>query len=72
MPIFNVLCQIDAFANYVAEVEAQTADEAAELAYDNHSDYKWIHDCNQEFDNRIYFTLDTDGVEIESTRQGRT
>ena len=70
MPTFTVLCRIDAFADYVAEVEADDAEEAAELARDNHGDYKWEHDQTAEFDDRFYVTLDADGGEIESTRVG--
>ena len=65
---FQVLCRIDAFADYVAEVEADDAEEAAELAHDNHADYKWDHRYTQEFDARLYVTLDADGDEIERTQ----
>jgi hypothetical protein len=57
MPTFNVLCRIDAYADYVARVEADTAEEAAELAQDNHSD-------------RLYVTLDAEGNELEATQVG--
>jgi hypothetical protein len=70
MPIFNVLCRIDAYADYVAEVEADDAEEAAQLASDNHDDYDWKHDGNAEFDDRFYVTLDANGDEIEATRTG--
>ena len=67
---FNVLCRIDAYADYVAEVEADSAEEAAELALDNHSDYTWEHDQTAEFDARFYVTLDSNGNEIEETQCG--
>jgi hypothetical protein len=70
MPIFNVLCRIDAFADYVAEVEADDADEAAQLAHDNHSQYRWDADGVQEFDARIYVTLRSDGSHNERTKVG--
>ena len=70
MPKFTVLCRIDAFADYVAEVEADSHAEAAQLAEDNHSAYKWEYDSTHEFDARIYVTLDADGNEIESTQCG--
>lgn len=70
MPIFNVLCRIDAFADYVAEVEADDADEAALLAQENHSKYRWEADGVQEFDARIYVTLRTDGSYNERTKVG--
>ena len=67
---FDVLCRIDAFADYVAEVEAEDAEEAATLASDNHGDYKWEHRFTQEFDARLYVTLDEHGNEIEETQVG--
>lgn len=70
MPKFNVLCRIDAYADYVAEVEADDATEAAELAMDNHGDYKWEHQQTAEFDDRLYVTLDNNGMEIDETQCG--
>lgn len=70
MPTFTVLCRIDAYADYVAEVEADSAEEAAELAEDNHGDYSWEHSQTVEFDDRFYVTLDGDGDEVEATRTG--
>ena len=70
MPTFTVLRRIDAYADYVAEVEADSAEEAAELARDNHEDYKWEYDQTAEFDDRFYVTLDAQGDEIEETRVG--
>ena len=70
MPTFTVLCRIDAYADYVAEVEADSAEAAAELARDNHEDYKWEHDQTAEFDDRYYATLDAEDAPIEATRVG--
>ena len=70
MPTFTVLCRIDAYADYVAEVEAGSAAEAAELARENHGDYKWEHDQTAEFDARFYVTLGADGDEIDATHVG--
>ena len=70
MPTFTVLCRIDAYVDYVAEVEADTAEDAAELARDSHEDYKWEHHGTAEFDARLYVTLDADGDEIERTQVG--
>ena len=67
---FEVLCRIDAFADYVAEVEAEDAEEAALLANDNHGDYKWERRFTQEFEARLYVTLDDAGNEIEETQVG--
>jgi len=70
MPTFTVLCRIDAYADYVAEVDADDAEGAAMLARENHGDYKWEHDRTAEFDDRLYVTLNDDGDEIEGTQVG--
>jgi hypothetical protein len=70
MPTFTVLCRIDAYADYVGEVEADNAEEAAELARENHGDYKWEYDQTAEFDDRYYVTLDEQQEPIEATRVG--
>jgi hypothetical protein len=67
VPKFNVLCRIDAYADYVAEVEADSAEEAARLAEDDHGAYTWEHRQTAEFDDRFYVTLDANGDEIESS-----
>ena len=64
---YNVLCRIDAYADYVAVVKAESAEEAAELARDNHGDYLWKHEQTAEFDARLYVTLDKNRHEIEAT-----
>ncbi len=70
MPMFRVVCRIDAYADYVAEVEADNAEDAAELAREDHNDYRWESDGVEEFDDRIYMTLDADGEAIERTKVG--
>ena len=67
---FEVLCRIDAFADYVTQVEAEDAEEAAALAHDNHDAYRWEHNSTQEFDACLYVTLDGGGNEIEKTQIG--
>jgi hypothetical protein len=70
MPTFTVLCRIDAYVDYVAEVEAEDADQAAWLARETHEDYAWRREQTAEFDDRFYVTLDRDGEEIESSHIG--
>jgi hypothetical protein len=67
---FKVLCRIDAYADYVAEVEAKDTQEAAQLARDSHEYYDWEFNQTVEFDARLYVTLDKNGDEIESTQVG--
>ena len=57
--------------DYVAEVEAESAEEAAHLASnDLASHYKWRSQGTQEFDARLYITLDENGDEIDGTQAG--
>jgi hypothetical protein len=70
MPTYEVLCRIDAYADYVAKVKARDPKAAAELASDNPEDYDWEHVQVAEFDDRVYVTLDKEGREIESTQIG--
>lgn len=63
-----MLCRIDAFADYVAEVVADDAHEAALLAQEHHSKYVWVADGIQEFDARLYVTLRENGSPNEKAQ----
>lgn len=69
MPVFMVLSRVDAYVDYLAEVEADTAREAVDLAYDG--DVVWEKSGVVEFDARHVVALDDDGEEIESTARGK-
>lgn len=71
MPTFKVLSRVDAFVDYVAEVEAETAEEAADFAYDDGQGLIWKPQGTVEFDARRVVTLDSDGEEIEATARGK-
>ena len=70
MPMFKVLRRVDAFVDYVAEVEAGSADEAAAKADENERRFKWQREGVHQFDARLFVTLDDDGNGIESTQRG--
>ncbi|MBA3812857.1 MAG: hypothetical protein H0X27_14650 [Caulobacteraceae bacterium] len=70
MPKFKVLCRVDAYVDYIAEVEADDAEEAADFAEDNASDYSWEEQGAVEFDARGYVTLDAKNNELDHTRRG--
>lgn len=70
MPKFTVLRRVDAFVDYVAEVEADTADEAAAKAGENEECYTWQREDVHQFDARLFVTLDANGNEIEGTQCG--
>ena len=71
MPKFKVLCRVDAYVDYVVEIEAGDAKEAARTAADDlTSGHKWEERGTQEFDARLYITLDENGDEIDGTQAG--
>ncbi len=70
MAKYKVLSRVDAFVDYVAEVEADTPEEAAELAYGGHIGVKWEECGVTEFQARHVVALDSDGNEIEATARG--
>lgn len=71
MPTFTVMSRVDAFVDYLAEVEAENAKAAADLAYGSGPDVVWEERGVTRFDARRVVTLDEDGAEIESTARGK-
>ena len=69
MALFEVLCRVDAWVDYVAMVEADDAEEAAWLAREGPA-LEWEQQGVVEFDARMYMTLDKDGEPMERTRCG--
>jgi hypothetical protein len=70
MPMFTVLCRVDAYVDYTARVEADDAEQAADLACDSPGDYIWEERGAVEFDACGYVALDAKDEEIEVTRRG--
>jgi hypothetical protein len=70
MARFQVLRRVDAFVDYVAEIEADSADEAAAKADQNEERYHWAKRGIAQFDSRLFVTLDDSGIEIDSTQRG--
>jgi hypothetical protein len=70
VPTFTVLRTVDAYVRYTAEVEADDADQAAQMAENHEADYTWEQTGIDEFDARSFVTLDDDGQEIEGTGTG--
>ncbi|HRD26792.1 MAG TPA: hypothetical protein PLO65_00670 [Caulobacter sp.] len=71
LPTFTVLSRVDAYADYVAQVEADSPEEAVDLAYDGDPSVKWEPLGVVEFDARRVVALSADGEEIESTARGK-
>lgn len=69
MAKFQVLCRVDAFIDYIAEVEADDAEEAAYLAKEG-PQLEWERQGEAEFDARLFVTLDENGDPIESSQCG--
>ena len=67
---FLVQSRVDAFVDYIAEIEADDADEAARIAYDGGEGVVWTRQGVSEFDDRRVVTLGVDGEEIEATARG--
>ncbi|MGE0830487.1 MAG: hypothetical protein AB7O04_14200 [Hyphomonadaceae bacterium] len=70
MAKFRVLRRVDAYLDYVTEIDAPTAAEAAEIAYRDEEKYRWEAHGHAEFDARLFVALDTEGNEIDGTQQG--
>jgi hypothetical protein len=71
MPKFRVMSRVDAFVDYLAEIEAETPAEPVELAYMGAPGIVWEEQGVVEFDARRVVALDDDGLEIENTARGR-
>jgi hypothetical protein len=70
MPKFVVRRRVDAWVNYTAEIEAEDAEEAAELAQENDDTIDWTEEGVDTFDDRRFITLDGEGHEIFATEVG--
>jgi hypothetical protein len=71
MPRFRILSRIDAYVDYVAEVEADNAEEAVDLAYERLVEIAWEKEGVVEFDARRVVALNDDGEEIEDYVRGK-
>ena len=70
MPKFKVLSRVDAFVDYVAEIEAESPEKAVEIAYVGIPESAWKRDGVVEFDAVHMVALDDKGLEIEATARG--
>ena len=70
MPKFRVLRRVDAFADFVAEVDAESAEEASALAEAHEDKIPWRSMGVTQFDARHFTALDARGNEIEKTSRG--
>lgn len=70
MPRFKVLRRVDAYVDYVAEVSALSANEASAKASESEESFDWVEQDVQQFDARLFVTLDDDGNEVAGTECG--
>lgn len=70
MPRFTILSRVDSYSDYLTEVEADTAQEAVDYAYEV-GGLEWRHEGVVEFDARRMVALDHNGEEIEATARGK-
>lgn len=70
MSVFKVKRIVDAFVIYEADVEAETAKQASELASRNEDAYEWGTGDSVEYDARRFVTLNDKGDELEETACG--
>jgi hypothetical protein len=70
MPVFIVRRRVDAFVDYVTNIEAATPDDAVWQARELESELSWKMEGPCEFDARQFLALDDDGTEIDGTQLG--
>lgn len=71
MPTYTILSRIDAYVDYTTEVEAESVEEAVDLAYDGDPSIKWTEQGVVEFDARHVVALDANGDEIDTYSRGK-
>lgn len=70
MPKYRVLRRIDAFVDYIVEIDAAGADEATAIADEQEERFHWKRESVVQFDSRLFVALDADGNEVESSQRG--
>ena len=70
MPKFQVLRRVDAFVDYVAEIDADSPEDAARKANDDEEPFDWQERGVVQFDARSFVALDGEGIEIERSQCG--
>lgn len=71
MPKFTILSRVEAYVDYTAEVEADSLEEAVDLAYDGFVPIEWNKHGVVQFDARHVAALDANGNEIDTYSRGK-
>ena len=70
MATFKILSRVDAFVDYVTDIDAETIEQAVELAYEGGPGIVWCRQGVTEFDAREVVGLDADGRTVDDTARG--
>jgi hypothetical protein len=68
---FVVLSRVDAYVDYTAEVEAETAEEAVDLVYEGLVKVEWKQQGVVEFDALRMSAIDHNGDDIDGYTRGK-
>ena len=71
MPKFTILSRVDACVDYTCEVEADSLEEAVDLAFEGDTSIEWLEQGVTEFDDRHVVALDSNGEEIGTYSRGK-
>lgn len=71
MPLFKIISLVDAYVEYETEVDADTPEEAVDLAYDGDPSVEWRQTGVLEFDARRVYAPDEDGEPIDGYTRGK-
>ncbi|WP_122465925.1 hypothetical protein [Brevundimonas lutea] len=71
MPKFQVLSRVDAYVDYTCEVEADSAEEAVDLAYSGDVPVTWDKQGVVEFDAVRMSAIDERGEDIDGYTRGK-
>lgn len=71
MPVFTLLSRVDAYVDYEAEVEADSAQEAVDLVYEGFLPVRWRRVGVTEFDAVRLSAIDENGNDIDGYTRGK-
>ena len=69
MAKFRVLRRVDAWIDYIVEIDADNPDEAARAAHRCPALFAWVRAGEEEFPNTLFVALDEQGCELAQTQR---
>jgi len=70
MPMFTVRKQVDAYVSYYVDIEASSAEEAVDLAYENRAVLNWEGGDVSKFDAVRVTAVDSESQEVAEYSRG--